>query len=149
MEEKEINFTPPPSAEAPIVTPLGIPKAPNIPVVDTLSEPKPIKKKLPLLFWIILSVSLFILIGVTVFLFLWAIRIKKDESVANPQFTFENFSGIPSATPSGPLNVIPGTNSQEKIDCSNQPNTAAYGNLCLPTVKDSKGNVYWAPETGL
>lgn len=32
------------------------------------------------------------------------------------------------------------------IDCSNEPNTAPYGNRCIPTMTDPDGNVIWVND---
>lgn len=142
------NFEAPPYSEAAIKTPIGVPRqSPNPEPFTLASSERPLKKRVNYLFLGIILLFLLLIFFIFFILFYPKETIQRPLVSTSGEESKKEFQGIPSATVSTSPIDLPGRTPT--IDCSNQPNTANYGNLCLPTIRDSKGNVYWAPETGL
>jgi hypothetical protein len=125
---------------APSTTPVAEAQTTTVSETTTTVEPPlPTKKKgaSPVLLGL---VALVLVSGVAGMTFMVSRGVSNQAPIAPNAPSSEPQAFEPSPVPTEAFD------QNGTADCSGQPNTAPYGNRCLPTVTDAAGNVTWAPD---
>lgn len=133
------------TSTVPTPPPVAVPTAVTSETTTVVEPSMPARKKgvSPVLLSL---VALVLVGGVAGATFMVSRRINQQSAVAPnaPESEPQAFEPTPTevVTPA----ITGGFNPNGEIDCSEFPNTAPYGNRCLPTVTDQYGNVTWSPD---